>query len=126
MQFRGHYYFLSNFYPSPIEIDGLLYESAEAAFQGQKNSQYAHMFTGSVTPLEVKRLGKCVPIDVGEWNARRLSAMRMVVRAKFEHEQDMHQPADGTYLCGLMHPHLSPSPDLSFVSLFSFPHHLQQ
>lgn len=71
MQFRGRYYFLSNFYPSPIEIDGLRYESAEAAFQGQ----------------------------------------------------NVHQPADGTYLCGLMHPQLSPSPDLSFVSLFSFPHH---
>lgn len=25
-----------------------------------------------------------VPIDVGEWNARRLSVMRQVVRAKFE------------------------------------------
>ena len=84
MQFRGRYYFLSNFYPCPIEIDGLQYESAEAAFQGQKNPQYAHMFTGSITPLEAKRLGKRVPIDVGEWNARRLSAMRLVVRAKFE------------------------------------------
>lgn len=83
MQFRGRYYFLSNFYPSPIEIDGLLYESAEAAFQGQKNSQYAHMFTGSVTPLEAKRLGKRIPIDVREWNARRLEVMKRVVWAKF-------------------------------------------
>lgn len=65
-------------------IDGFEYQSAEAAFQGQKNSQYAHMFTGSVTPLEAKRLGKRVPIDVGEWDARRLSVMRQVVRAKFE------------------------------------------
>lgn len=83
MQFRGRYYFLSNFYPSPIEIDGLRYESAEAAFQGQKNSQYAHMFTGDITPLEAKRLGRRVPIDVREWNARRLKVMRQVVRAKF-------------------------------------------
>ena len=91
MQFRGRYYFLSNFYPSPIEIDGLRYESAEAAFQGQKNSQYAHMFTGSVTPLEAKRLGKHVPIDVGEWNACRLSVMRQVVRAKFEQNPKLQQ-----------------------------------
>lgn len=84
MQFRGRYYFLSNFYPSPIEIDGLRYESAEAAFQGQKSVQHAHLFTGNVTPLEAKRLGRRVPIDVGEWNARRLSVMRQVVRAKFE------------------------------------------
>lgn len=83
MQFRGRYYFLSNFYPCSIEIDGLRYESAEAAFQGQKNSQYAHMFTGSVTPLETKRLGRRVPIDVREWNARRLEVMKRVVWAKF-------------------------------------------
>lgn len=83
MQFRGHYYFLSNFYPSPIEIDGLRYESAEAAFQGQKNPQYAHMFTGNITPLEAKRLGRRVPIDVREWNARRLEVMKRVIWAKF-------------------------------------------
>lgn len=49
------------------------------------------MFTGSVTPLEAKRLGKRVPIDVGEWNARRLSVMRMVVRAKFEQNPKLQQ-----------------------------------
>lgn len=91
MQFRGRYWFLSNFYPCSIEIDGLQYESAEAAFQGQKNSQYAHMFTGSVTPLEAKRLGKRVPIDVGEWNTRRLSVMGKVVRAKFEQNPKLQQ-----------------------------------
>ena len=83
MQFRGRYYFLSNFYPCTIVIDGFEYQSAEAAFQGQKNSQYAHMFTGSVTPFGAKRLGKRVPIDVGEWNARRLEVMKRVVWAKF-------------------------------------------
>lgn len=91
MQFRGRYYFLSNFYPCSIEIDGLRYESAETAFQGQKNSQYAHMFTGSVTPLEAKRLGKRVPINVGEWNARRLEVMKRVVRAKFEQNPKLQQ-----------------------------------
>lgn len=43
MQFRGRYYFLSNFYPCSIEIDGVRYESAEAAFQGQKSAQHAHI-----------------------------------------------------------------------------------
>ena len=84
MQFRGRYYFLSNFYPCTIVIDGFEYQSAEAAFQGQKSVQHAHLFTGDITPIEAKRLGKRVPIDVGEWNARRLSVMEKVVRAKFE------------------------------------------
>lgn len=84
MQFRGKFYFLSNFYPSPIEIDGLQYESAEAAFQGQKSIQHAHLFTGDITPLEAKRLNRRVPIDAREWNAHRLEAMKRIVRAKFE------------------------------------------
>lgn len=84
MQFRGRYYFLSNFYPYTIVIDGFKYQSAEAAFQGQKSIQHAHLFTGDITPLEAKRLGRRVPIDVREWNARRLSVMRQVVQAKFE------------------------------------------
>lgn len=83
MQFRGRYYFLSNFYPCTIVIDGFEYQSAEAAFQGQKSVQHAHLFTGNVTPLEAKRLGRRVPIDVREWNARRLEVMKRVVRAKF-------------------------------------------
>lgn len=83
MQFRGKFYFLSNFYPCTIVIDGFKYQSAEAAFQGQKSVQHAHLFTGDITPLEAKRLGRRVPIDVREWNARRLKVMRQVVRAKF-------------------------------------------
>ena len=83
MQFRGRYYFLSNFYPCTIVIDGFEYQSAEAAFQGQKSVQPAHLFTGGITPIEAKRLGKRVPIDVREWNARRLEVMKRVVWAKF-------------------------------------------
>lgn len=91
MQFRGRYYFLSNFYPCTIVIDGFEYQSAEAAFQGQKSVQHAHLFTGNITPLEAKRLGKRVPINVGDWNARRLSVMKMVVRAKFEQNPKLRQ-----------------------------------
>lgn len=83
MQFRGRYYFLSNFYPCTIVIDGFEYQSAEAAFQGQKSVQHAHLFTGNITPLEAKRLERRVPIDVREWNARRLEVMKRVVWAKF-------------------------------------------
>ena len=91
MQFRGRYYFLSNFYPCSIEIDGVRYESAEAAFQGQKSRQHAHMFAGHITALEAKRLGRRIPINIREWNARRLDAMRRVVRAKFEQNPQLQE-----------------------------------
>lgn len=97
MQFRGKFYFLSNFYPSPIEIDGLQYESAEAAFQGQKSIQHAHLFTGDITPLEAKRLGRRVPIDAREWNARRLEAMKRIVWAKFAQNPALRIVEDNTW-----------------------------
>lgn len=54
-------------------------------------SQRCSLVTSFVTPLEAKRLGKRVPIDVGEWNARRLSVMEKVVRAKFEQNPKLQQ-----------------------------------
>lgn len=91
MQFRGRYYFLSNFYPCSIEIDGVRYESAEAAFQGQKSRQHAHLFAGSIAALDAKRLGRRIPINIREWNARRLDAMRRVVRTKFEQNPGLQE-----------------------------------
>lgn len=91
MQFRGRYYFLSNFYPCSIEIDGVRYESAEAAFQGQKSVQHAHMFAGSITALEAKRLGRRIPINIREWNARRLATMERVVWAKFAQNPELQE-----------------------------------
>lgn len=35
-EFRGRYYFLSNFYEVNIEFEGETYTSVEAAFQAQK------------------------------------------------------------------------------------------
>lgn len=34
--FRGKYYFLDNFYPCMVELDGMLYPSVEHAFQAAK------------------------------------------------------------------------------------------
>ncbi len=33
MSFRGAFDFLSNFYPARVEVDGVCYQNAEAAFQ---------------------------------------------------------------------------------------------
>lgn len=37
-RFRGQYYFLSNFYPCFVELDGDLYPSVEHAFQAAKTT----------------------------------------------------------------------------------------
>ena len=35
-EFRGKYYFLSNFYNTPVTWDGITYQNNEAAFQSAK------------------------------------------------------------------------------------------
>lgn len=35
-EFRGKYYFLSNFYEAPITYEGITYQNNEAAFQSAK------------------------------------------------------------------------------------------
>ena len=49
------------------------------------------MFAGSITALEAKRLGRRIPINVREWNARRLSVMERVVHAKFEQNPGLQE-----------------------------------
>ena len=34
--FKGEYFFLSNFYETPVNIEGITYKNSEAAFQAQK------------------------------------------------------------------------------------------
>lgn len=112
MQFRGRYYFLSNFYPCTIVIDGFEYQSAEAAFQGQKSVQHAHLFTGDITPIEAKRLGRRVPIDVREWNARRLEVMKRVVWAKFAQNPKLRK-----LLIAVTSPLLKTTPGVTLIGI---------
>lgn len=39
-RFAGIYEFLSNFYPAPVTLDGVVYPTVENAFQGSKNRRY--------------------------------------------------------------------------------------
>lgn len=49
------------------------------------------MFAGHITALDAKRLGRRIPINIREWNARRLSVMERVVRAKFEQNPQLQE-----------------------------------
>ena len=40
-EFDGKFRFLSNFYPSPIFYDGILYPTVEHAFQAAKTVNYS-------------------------------------------------------------------------------------
>jgi ribA/ribD-fused uncharacterized protein len=84
-QFAGACRCLSNFYQSPVSIEGLVYPSAEHAFQAMKTTNAAarRSIAMARTPAEAKGLGRTVPLVDG-WNeCGRYDAMEKVIAAKF-------------------------------------------
>ena len=96
MDFRGLYYFLSNMYPVANMVMKLkngntyVFDNAEAAFQAQKNLNYANQFE-NLDGFAAKRLGRRIPIvDRNEWNnPGRLKAMANALYAKFKNPELM-------------------------------------
>lgn len=83
--FRNEYYFLSNFYNSHVEYNGLVYTNNEAAFQAQKCPERAREFTG-LAPNDAKRLGRQVKLRP-DWEEVKLDIMTDIVRSKFNRRQ---------------------------------------
>lgn len=83
-QFRGDHFFLSNFYPCPITLDGVTYRSVEHAYQAAKthNPGFRSMIRDAIKPSYAKRLGGAAPLRDG-WNDIRLDVMRELVWQKF-------------------------------------------
>lgn len=54
-EFRGKYFFLSNFYSAPVEYQGYRFENNEAAFQAAKCPERMLDFCG-LTPNRAKQL----------------------------------------------------------------------
>lgn len=79
---RGPWQFLSNFYPSPIALDGLEWPTVEAYFQGMKCPARSEQVRLAGSPAEAKRLGRRLPLR-DDWDDVRLDVMRAALRAKF-------------------------------------------
>lgn len=83
--FRGKYFFLSNFYSTPIHaiviFNGHAYYNTEAAFQAQKCPARMGEFA-SLNPSEAKRLGRHVVLRP-DWDAVKDKIMYEIVLAKF-------------------------------------------
>lgn len=83
MKFRGVYGFLSNFYTSPITVDGMTFSCVEAAFQAAKTTNPAQKqwFVG-LDGSAAKRLGRRVSLRP-DWEAVKLGVMLNLLRKKF-------------------------------------------
>lgn len=82
--FEKDYFFLSNFYPTLVEYDGIIYSSSEAAFQAQKCDNYEDRKKFiNVTASESKKMGRSVRLRE-DWEKVKETVMEEIVRSKFE------------------------------------------
>lgn len=99
-EFRGEYYFLSNYYTAPFEWRGIKFTSGEQAFayaktffmsKATEEDRRAYIRAGQAiqfnaqTPGEAKKMGRQIKIDVDQWDANKVSYMREIVHAKFRY-----------------------------------------
>jgi N-glycosidase YbiA len=82
---RGPLGYLSNFYPSPITVDGATWPTTEHYFQGMKfeDAQQREVVRLAPTPTQAKRLGRQRGMRA-DWNDARVDIMREALAAKFE------------------------------------------
>lgn len=86
-EFRGKYAFLSNMYKCQVKVDGIVYQSAEAAYQAQKTTDIdiRHEFS-KLGPVEAKEKGRHIQA-LKSFN--RIDAMGKVLIAKFSQNKDL-------------------------------------
>jgi len=83
--FRDEHYFLSNFFPVSIPMDGVTYGSSENAYQAAKTLSMTERekFT-RISAGEAKRLGRAVTLRP-DWDDVKIPIMRMILWLKFSH-----------------------------------------
>lgn len=88
-EFRGEYYFLSNFFNAPVKYDGISYLNNEAAFQAQKTKTREERYAfSSLDPSAAKRRGRHVDLRDG-WDNIRITIMEDIVKAKFSQNEEL-------------------------------------
>ena len=90
-EFRGKYFFLSNFSSSVIEYDGLTFLNGEAAFQAQKaNTARIKENFCNLPPNEAKSKGRHVTLR-SHWEDVKENIMRDIIRCKFMQNKDLKE-----------------------------------
>lgn len=90
-EFRGDYFFLSNFYPCDVINEGVVWPSVEHAYQAAKtlNVIEKQKFI-SLSAKEAKKLGSKVELRAN-WEADKLRVMRELLLTKFKNNEDIKQ-----------------------------------
>ena len=82
--FDGKFAFLSNFFPSPIKSEGIVYPTVEHFFQAQKANTLSEKMAiaAAETPGRAKRLGRLVSLRP-DWEEVKVDVMRNGLELKF-------------------------------------------
>jgi len=90
--FRNKYRFLSNFWPTEIVFEGIVYPSVEHAYQAAKtlHTEQRLQIKYAKTPGEAKRRGKKITIR-DNWDFIKWNVMLTLVRLKFHNNAILKQ-----------------------------------
>lgn len=85
IEFKGEFYFLSNFYRTDVKYKRRTFRTSEHAFQWAKTTDKdrAEMIKDALHPSDAKRLGRIAPLRP-DWEDIKLDVMREIVEAKFK------------------------------------------
>lgn len=87
-RFMGKYWFLSNFYPAPVEMDGKIWPTVEHAYQACKTND--PVVRGRILmvakPGTAKYLGQRVKLRQ-DWEDMKLDVMKILVTRKFKDQE---------------------------------------
>lgn len=88
LAFQGEHVFLSNFYHSPIKVNGRVYMNAEQAYQHDRaitvgNHNVAHDILMAQSPREVKLASKRIDPSI-TWDRIKTDRMKHIVQQKFK------------------------------------------
>lgn len=86
--FRGRYYFLSNFYPCRIIIQGKIWMSSESLYQASKTLNLNKREEIRLNPDKVKQIGKYVILR-DNFNLIKLGLMKKILNEKFKQNQEL-------------------------------------
>ncbi len=89
---HGKYGFLSNFYRSPITVDGIAYSTVEHYYQSMKtrDATEQEMIRNTPTPKEAKFAGYHVSLRP-DWEEVKEDFMLKALKAKFSQHPDLAQ-----------------------------------
>lgn len=88
-EFRGKFFFLSNFYSAPVTYNGITFLNNEAAFQAMKCPSRANEFA-NLNPSDAKRLGRKVKLRT-DWEEVKESVMYLICFQKFKQNRELRE-----------------------------------